>query len=91
MDPNCVSVSAKYLPLKPLTDAQREQMKTPCSYCLEAATPIFGVSGGGTNMPNLQVDGYVTTLKVLQWKDDRVYRIHITDKDQPDHKQFDSR
>ena len=85
IDPKCAWVHAKYLPLQPLPDDARKQMKGPCPYCAQGATPVFSVSGGSGNMPNLQVDVYLTSLRVPQWDDDQVYRIHITDKDRPEH------
>ncbi len=81
-DANCTSVSAKFLPLQPLPDELLARMKAPCPYCAEIMAPIFSASGS-ENMPNLQADVYQTTLSVPEWEDNRVYRIHITDKDDP--------
>lgn len=83
MDPNCASVNAKYLPLQPLPEEMRKKISAHCASCAQQATPVFSVSGGSKNMSNLQVDVYATTLQVPQWPDEKVYRIHITDRDQP--------
>ncbi len=83
IDPKCASVSAEYLPLKRMTHAL-EPKRMPCPYCAEA-TLVFTVSGGSAKMPDLRVEVYQTALKVPEWEEERVYRIHIADTDRPAH------
>lgn len=85
IDPNCASVSPKYLPLQPLPQETRERISAACPSCAQEKAPVFSVSGGSVNMPNLQVDVYAAPFTVPQWQEDRVYRIHITDRDRPAH------
>ncbi len=81
IEPNCAYVSPKYLPLQLLPEGKPEGGMPSCPDCMGSTQPLFTVTGGSVNMPNLRADVYLTTLKVPQWEEDQVYRIHLTDQD----------